>query len=88
VKYELSRIGTITEIATELGLTYGRAAQLCVLESFPEPIWTFGIKNRVWDLDAVQRWDMARRNVSETRRKQQIKMMLEALNEELKELEE
>jgi hypothetical protein len=88
MKYELSRIGTITEIATELGLTYGRAGQLPNIKGFPEHIWTFGIKNRVWDLDAVQRWDMARRNVSETRRKQQIKMMLESLNEELKELEE
>jgi hypothetical protein len=88
VKYDLSRIGTLSEIADELGLTYGRSAQLTKIKGFPEHIWMFAQRNRVWDLDAVRAWDRARREVPMLRRKEQVKMMLESLHEELEELEQ
>lgn len=88
MKYELSRIGTISEIAVELGLTYGRSAQLSKIRGFPDPIWVIGNRNKVWELDAVKAWYDERRNAPVLRRKEQVKMMLENLQEELKELEE
>jgi hypothetical protein len=83
MKYDLSRIGTVIEIAAELGLTYGRSAQLTRISGFPEHIWVIGNRNKVWDLDAVKAWHDERRNAPVLRRKEQVKMMLEALHEEL-----
>lgn len=88
MKYELSRIGTLTEVARELGLTYGRSAQLIKAKDFPPPIGVFGKLIRVWDLDCVQEWGGKRLSNTQNRRKSQIKIMLESLNDELAELEE
>ena len=50
------RLGGITEVAAELGVTRQQVANLREREDFPAPVARLSATD-VWDLDAVKRWD-------------------------------